>query len=40
MVIEKFKPVPLCLIKCQLFKVFAKLHKSPLVIANIVKGAI
>ena len=37
---ENFKPVPLCPIKWRRFKVFAKLHKSPLLIANIAKGAV
>ena len=40
MVIENFKPVPLCPIKWRPFKVFVKLHKSPLLLANIVKGAV
>ena len=39
-VIENFKPVSLCSIKWRPFKVFAKLHKSPLLIANIVKETI
>ena len=39
-VIENFKPVPLFPIKLGLFKVFVKLHKSPLSIGNIVKGAV
>ena len=40
MVIVNFEPVPLCPIKWRSFKVFAKLHKTPLLIANIVKGAL
>ena len=32
--------MPLCPIKWQPLKFFAKLHKSPLLIANIVKGAV
>ena len=40
MVIENFKPVPLCLIKLRPFKKSAKLHKSPLLIANRAKGAV
>ena len=39
-VIENFKPVPLCLLKWRPLKVFAKLHKSPLLIASIFKGAV
>ena len=39
-VIENIKPVPLCPIKWQSFKVFVKLHKSPLLIADIVKGVV
>ena len=39
-VIENFKPVPLCPIKWQSFKVFVKLLKSPLLIANIVESAV
>ena len=35
-VIKNFKPVPLCPIKWQPFKVVAKLHESPLLIANTV----
>ena len=38
-VIENLKPVPLCPIKWRPFKVFVELHKSPLVIVNIIKGA-
>ena len=34
-IIENFKPVPLCLIKT-----FVRLHKILLLIANIVKGAV
>ena len=37
-VIANFKTVLLCPIKWRSFKVFAKTHKSPLLIANIVKG--
>ena len=40
LVIENFKPVRLWPIKCQPFEVFAKLHKSPLLTANIVKEAV
>ena len=36
---ENFKTVQLCPIKGRFFKVFVKLHKSPLLRANIVKGA-
>ena len=32
--------MPLCPIKRRLFKVIAKLHKNPLLIANRVKGAV
>ena len=35
----KFKPLPLCPLKWWPFKVFMKLHKSLLLIANLVKGA-
>ena len=38
MAIENFKSVPLCPIKWRPFKVFVKLHKSPLLIANTVKA--
>ena len=38
-VIENFKPVPLCPMKWWPFKVFVNLQKSFLLIANIVKGA-
>ena len=37
---SNWKSVPLCPIKWQPLKFFAKLHKSPLLIANIVKGAV
>ena len=37
---SKWKSVPLCPIKCQPLKFFEKLHKCPLLIANIVKGAV
>ena len=39
-VIENLKPVPLCPIKLRPFKVFVELHKSPLVIVDIIKGAV
>ena len=39
-VIEIFKLVPLCPIKCRPFKAFAKLLKSPILITSIVKGAV
>ena len=39
-VIANFKPVLLCAIKWQSFKVFAKSYKSSLLIANIVIGAV
>ena len=39
-VIENFKPVPLCPIKWRPFKVFLKLYKSPLLIVTIVEGAV
>ena len=39
-VIENFRPVPLSAIKWQPLKVFAKLHKSPLLTSNIIKGAV
>ena len=39
-VIANFKPVLLCPIIWRSFKVFAKLHKSPLLIANAVKDAV
>ena len=39
-VIENFKPVHLSPIKWRPFKVFAKLHKSPLLIVNIVKDTV
>ena len=39
-VIENFKPVLLCPIKWRPLKFFAKLHKSPFLIASIVKGAV
>ena len=39
-VIEYFKPVPLCTIKWRPFKDFVKLHKNSLLIANIVKGVV
>ena len=39
-VIENFKIVPLCPINRRPLKVFAKLHKSPLLIANTVKSAV
>ena len=39
-VIENFKPGQLCPIKWRPFNVFMELHKNPLLIANIVKGAI
>ena len=39
-VIETFRSVSLCPIKWQHLKVFAKLQKSPLLIANIVKGPV
>ena len=32
--------MPLCTIKWQSLKFFAKLHKSPLLISNVVKGAV
>ena len=38
--IENFKLMPLYPIKWRPFKVFVKLCKSPLLIANIVKGAV
>ena len=39
-VIENIKPALLCPIKWWSFKVFAKSHKSPLLIANIVKNTV
>ena len=39
-VIEHFRPVPLSPIKWQPLKGFAKLHKSPLLTSNIIKGAV
>ena len=39
-VIENFKPVLLCPIKWRPLNFFAKLHRSPLLIASIVKGAV
>ena len=39
-VVEHFKPVSLCPIKWQPITIFAKLHKSPLLTDNIVKGAV
>ena len=39
-VIENLKPVAVCPIKWRPFQVFVKLHKSPLLIANIVKNAV
>ena len=36
--VENFKPVPLCPIKWRPLKFFAKLHKSPILISNIVSG--
>ena len=39
-VIENIKPVPQCPIKWRRFKDFAKLYKSPLLIANMVKNAV
>ena len=39
-VIENFKPGALCPIKWRPFKVFAKLHKDPIFIADIVKGTV
>ena len=39
-VIENFKPMPLCAITWQPLKVFEKLCKSPLLVANIVKGTV
>ena len=40
MVIENFEPVRLFPIKWLPFKVFVKLRKSPLLIANVFKGAV
>ena len=37
-VIENFKSVPLCSIKWWPFKVFVKIHKSPLLLAYVDKG--
>ena len=37
---ENFKPVPHCPIEWRPFKVFMKLHKSPFLIVNIVKGVV
>ena len=37
---KNFKLMPLCRIKWRLFKVFVKLQNSPLLISNIVKGAV
>ena len=37
---EDFKPVPLCPIKWRPFKLFVKLHKTLLLIVNIIKGAV
>ena len=39
-VIGNFKPVSLCPRKWLPFKVFLKLHKSPFLISNIVKGTV
>ena len=39
-VIENYKPVPLCPIKWRPFKIFVKSHKSPLLIANTVNSAV
>ena len=39
-VIENFKPVPLRPIKWRPFKVLANLHKSTLLIANILKSTV
>ena len=39
-VIENFKPLPLCPIKWGPFNAFAKLYKGHLLIANRVKGAV
>ena len=39
-VIENFKPVLICSINWRPFKVILKLHKSPLLIDNRVKGAV
>ena len=39
-IIENFKPMPLCPIKWPSFKLFVKLHKIPLLVANIVKGTV
>ena len=39
-VIENFIPVPLCPIKWRPFKVLVKLHKTPILIPSIVKGAV
>ena len=38
--VENFKPLPLCPIKRRPAKVFVKLYKSRILIANIVKGAV
>ena len=38
--VENFKPMPLCPLKWWPLKFFAKLRKSPLLISNIVKGAV
>ena len=40
MEIENFKPVLQCPIKWEFLKVFAKLHKNPLLIASIANGAV
>ena len=39
-VIESFKPMPLCPRKRSRFNVFAKLHESPLSVANILGGEV
>ena len=39
-VIESFKPEPLCPIKWRPLKVCAKSHESSLLISNIVKGPV
>ena len=39
-VIENFKPMPLYLIKWRPFEILVKLHKSLLLIGNIVKGPV
>ena len=38
--IENIRPVPLCSIKWRPLEVFTKLHEIPLLLTNIVKGAL